>query len=68
MGNLGGLTFWFNSDFLEKTQNLATEQYLWAAYLPLHPSMTPGIYRTVNPVTDVRDNIAITPSDFNLDT
>jgi hypothetical protein len=66
IGNLGGFTVWFNSDFLEKTQNLGTEQYLWASYLPLHPSMSPGIYRTVNPVTDLQDNASVIPEDFKL--
>lgn len=53
-----------NFDWSENTQ---TEEYLWAAYVPLHPSMTPGIYRTVNPVSDVEDNKIVTPEDFKLE-
>jgi len=34
--------------------------------VPLDPTVLPGIYRTVNPITDVEDNLAVTPEDFNF--
>lgn len=44
-----------------------TDKYLWATYTPLHPSMTAGIYRTTNPVTDVDENTIVAPEDYRLE-
>ncbi len=44
----------------------AQGQNLWAAYVPFDPNMTPGIYRTVNPITDVRQSEIETPKEFFL--
>ena len=41
--------------------------FLWVAVIPFEPGGEPGIYRTVNPVTDVEDNTMASPEDFRLE-
>ena len=54
-------------DKTNNTESSGSEVYLWAAVVPLDPTIIGGIYRTVNPVTDVKDNIVINPEDFSLE-
>ena len=46
---------------------LDIDGFLWAAITPLNPAITGGIFKTINPVTDVEDISSEIPDRFNLE-